>query len=686
MSLPKPVLDDRTFAQLVDEGTAQINRLAPGWTDYNASDPGITLLELFAWLSEQNLYRADRVPDEMLRAFLRLIGIEPRPAQVATTVVAMSSTATQGIALPSRVQVGDPTGPAGFETTAALVVSPAHLVQLLVRAPTLVDVTAANGAPRNPRVAAAALGFAPFGDDPQPGCALYLGFDRALGAVGDPVTLHVWTLTPVADAATRSALLTEAAAATKRARNDCPHGSAHHVAAWRRHYAVRSVWEFYDDSGAWRTLPGLIDKTRALTLSGFVRFRIPADHALGGGPGAHWFIRCRIVSGRFECAPRLDQIALNAATVMHATTIDPPEALGASRGRASESYALARAPVVSGTMRLILTSSTAHDDRWHEAATWDLVGAHDRRYRLDPERGMIISGNGLRGAVFPAGWRLAATYRVGGGVAGNVPAGALDGGLPTSFRNQTRIPSFGAAQAALSLAQPYAATGGAAAEGLADAEARAVIALTAPTKAVTLGDLETLARAVPGAPVAAAKALANHHPRLPCAAAAGSITLIVVPDCPGPAPLPQPGLLDAVARYLHPRRPVTTELHVIAPTYVTVTVAATLQADAGPNPVNLRARVQQALDAFFNPLHGGPDRRGWPIGRAVYRTEVMAILAGLPGVKTVGALTLQAGADAATCDNLIVCPSDLIRSGRHAIQVAITGATIFKRSKERECP
>jgi hypothetical protein len=75
MPLPKPTLDNRRYDQLVGEGRGLIPRLSPAWTDQNASDPGITLIELGAWLSEQNMYRFDRVSDEALRACPRW----PRP-------------------------------------------------------------------------------------------------------------------------------------------------------------------------------------------------------------------------------------------------------------------------------------------------------------------------------------------------------------------------------------------------------------------------------------------------------------------------------------------------------------------------------------------------------------------------------------------------------------------------------
>lgn len=73
MPLPLPDLDDRTFADLMDEVRALIPTYDPAWTDHNPSDPGITLIELFAWLAEMLMYRANQVPDRHLITFLRLL-------------------------------------------------------------------------------------------------------------------------------------------------------------------------------------------------------------------------------------------------------------------------------------------------------------------------------------------------------------------------------------------------------------------------------------------------------------------------------------------------------------------------------------------------------------------------------------------------------------------------------------
>ena len=73
MPIPLPNLDDRTFADLVDEARARIPKVCPEWTDHNPTDPGITLIELFGWLAEMALFRIDQVADRHRLAFLRLL-------------------------------------------------------------------------------------------------------------------------------------------------------------------------------------------------------------------------------------------------------------------------------------------------------------------------------------------------------------------------------------------------------------------------------------------------------------------------------------------------------------------------------------------------------------------------------------------------------------------------------------
>jgi predicted phage baseplate assembly protein len=75
MPLPVPNLDDRKFQDILDEARRLIPRYCPEWTDHNLSDPGITLLELFAWMTDMLLYRLNRVPEKNYLKFLDLIGV-----------------------------------------------------------------------------------------------------------------------------------------------------------------------------------------------------------------------------------------------------------------------------------------------------------------------------------------------------------------------------------------------------------------------------------------------------------------------------------------------------------------------------------------------------------------------------------------------------------------------------------
>lgn len=85
MTIPLPNLDDRTFTQLVDDARQRIAATCPEWTDLSPHDPGITLVELFAYLTETMLYRLNRLPEKAYVAFLNLLGVQ-RQAPVAASV------------------------------------------------------------------------------------------------------------------------------------------------------------------------------------------------------------------------------------------------------------------------------------------------------------------------------------------------------------------------------------------------------------------------------------------------------------------------------------------------------------------------------------------------------------------------------------------------------------------------
>ena len=98
VSLPVPNLDDRKFQDIVDEAKRLIPSFCPEWTNHNLSDPGVALIELFAWMTEMTLFRLNQVPDAFYTRMLNLLGFEPFPASAARTAVDVLAVGTGGAA------------------------------------------------------------------------------------------------------------------------------------------------------------------------------------------------------------------------------------------------------------------------------------------------------------------------------------------------------------------------------------------------------------------------------------------------------------------------------------------------------------------------------------------------------------------------------------------------------------
>ena len=83
MPLTIPTIDDRRYQDLLNEALARIPVHNPEWTNFNRSDPGVTLIEVFAFLTETLLYRANQIPERNRRKFLSLLGVPLQPRTIA---------------------------------------------------------------------------------------------------------------------------------------------------------------------------------------------------------------------------------------------------------------------------------------------------------------------------------------------------------------------------------------------------------------------------------------------------------------------------------------------------------------------------------------------------------------------------------------------------------------------------
>jgi predicted phage baseplate assembly protein len=84
MPIPLPRLDDRRFDDLVRDGIAHAREACREWTDFTAGDPGVTLIEVFAFLTDALLYRLNRIPPKLQLALLNLVGVDLQPPSAAS--------------------------------------------------------------------------------------------------------------------------------------------------------------------------------------------------------------------------------------------------------------------------------------------------------------------------------------------------------------------------------------------------------------------------------------------------------------------------------------------------------------------------------------------------------------------------------------------------------------------------
>lgn len=610
MTLPVPDLDDRRFQDLVDDAKRYVQQRCPEWSDHNVSDPGVTLIETFAMVTDQLLYRLNRVPDRLYIRFLELLGIElvpPAPAcadvtfwlsaprQDTLTVRAGAEVASQ------RTETDDAVA---FETVTDLDIVACSLAAVATATPN------AEAVDRTEQLELEG-GFACFGAQPQVGDALLVGLSAAV---------------PRCVVTVRVQCRAEGAGVDPR----------HPPLIWEAWTGKR--WAPCElDTGA--------DGTGGFNKPGDVVLHVPAEHApstVAGRPGG--WLRCRLIAPAshqpfYQKPPRIQ--ALSAFTVggtigaVHAETVRD-EIVGLSEGVPGQRFALGRGPVLGGDIPVSVEVAD-HGGQgwaaWERVGNFDESGETDRHYRLDAATGEIVFGPAVRyrdgsvrrfGAVpAKAAPVRASVYRVGGGRGGNVAAGAIRA-LRTSVPYVNRVQNR------------RAATGGVDGEDVAAARDRAPAFLRTRERAVTVADHEYLARAADPR-VARAHCLAGDGAEI------AVIRLAVVPaisgDPGGPAELaaflPGAGLLARVAEDLDARRVLGTRIIVEPPFYQRITAAARVRRGPNADPERVQRDALSTLYRFLHPLVGGPDGAGWPFSRTVAAGELLAALGRLPGVELV---------------------------------------------------
>jgi hypothetical protein len=295
---------------------------------------------------------------------------------------------------------------------------------------------------------------------------------------------------------------------------------------------------------------------------------------------------------------------------------------------------------------------------WSEVEDFDASKSGDMHYTVDLATGRVAFGDGINAKIPPKGEdNITISYSSGGGVRGNVGPYAINRVLGELAADVT-VENFNAAE------------GGEEAETLEEALIRARKDLKTVYRAVTSADYELLAMNTPGLRVARAKAIPRYHPSQE-SEVPGIVTVIVIPhsqeDKSKPS-VPSVGFLKTVYTHLDKHRLLTTELFVIPPEYIEVSVDATVVIKPKYRKETVEGNVRTELETFLHPIRGGVDQKGWPFGRSVYISEIYEIIDGVKGVDYVKTVTLNKNGEKQEGD-IKISAHDLVCSVTHEIIV-----------------
>lgn len=721
MPLTLPNLDNRRYQELLDEALARVPVYTPEWTNFNKSDPGVTLIEIFAFMTESLLYRANQVPERNRKKFLKLLNVPLQPATSAQGLATITNEKglLQTVTLNDGVELR--AGKVSFRTTRPLDVLPIEgriYFKQTIDSPSqqMLDYyqqlyASFRGTPQDPPPQLyEAVSFPLPGGNPVQLSQTVDGFlwlglfvregdkppDLLADAARDAIAGMTLTVGVVPFLEDNTAILPSgravSAPSSATLEFDIPNisntggllDSQNRVPQYRPLSSSPTTDVF--------TQPGVVDVTLPDKNSLYLWNNIdPLESGVGGLPPSleDTSLNDRLITWirirpSTSTPAQFAWLGINCAPVSQRERISG-ELLPQATGEPDQVVKLSQAPVLDQTVTISLTTLQGVTQTWSEISDMFLAGPEvpvpdlrlppgspvtpfdetkARVFVLDPEAGQITFGDGAHGARPPEGAILRASYDFSQGAAGNVSQDAINTApsLPQGFK----------------VTNPVRTWGGADAETAAEGEKQISRYLQHRDRLVTAYDFETVTLRTPGVEIGRVEVLPNFHPELSSRRggdAAGAVTLMLIPtfDSVNPnAPSPSNDFLDTVCSYLDPRRLVTTEVFLRGPEYVGIWISIGIQVLPGLNPSPVREDVKNAVMEFLAPIVGGPQQL--PDDPAVLLNAPLSPSAykGWPLGKSVISLEILAVAGR-TAGVEFVQEVQLAQSAAAVLQVDITG-------------
>ncbi|MDQ1639062.1 MAG: hypothetical protein QOF62_2401 [Pyrinomonadaceae bacterium] len=658
MPLQIPTIDDRRYQDLLDEALARIPVHNPEWTNFNKSDPGVTLLELFAFLTENLLYRSNQIPERNRRKFLQLLGVPLQPASSAVGLVSFTNERgpRETITLNGGIEVR--AGQIPFRTDRGLDVLPVEAQvyykrRLVNQTPEITNYykllySSYKGQP--PADSTITL-YETVPIDGREGNEVAIGEETTDGSLWIALMVRASDKPAGNTDAAREALknsVREAIAgktislgfvpATNEAtRKLLPGGLANPEGEGLLQYLIPNV----SKEGLLPADPAqrfpkykpieATALTDVLANPGVVQITLPAvsdlklwtnldplEQGVGDFPPSleDSNLNDRLITWlRIQASPgvrtRVLWVGVNTVTVTQRAHV-ADEVLPNGNGNPDQVVVLSNRPIISDSVTLRVTAGKETRE-WKEIDDLFSAGPEvqvpDPRqppgsprppvrpvevFTVNPESGEVKFGDGLRGKRPPRDVTLRASYDYGVGSAGNVGPGSIN--------------SSPALPAGLKVNNPVRTWNGTEAEKVSEGEKQTARFLQHRDRLVSATDFETITLRTPGVDIGRVEVLPAFSPELTPSEpgdAPGIVTLMLIPryDQKQPdAPNADSIFLDRICRYLDPRRLITTQLILRGPVYKSIWVSIGINVVAGASIAEVREAVKKSLFDFLAPL------------------------------------------------------------------------------------
>ena len=687
MPLREPTFDSRTYREILNEALARIPAHNPEWTNFNDSDPGITLLQLFAFMTENIIYRSNLIPERNRKKFLRLLRIPMQGAEAARGLVQFSNpygvreAAYMNLPSDRLLYAGD----VPFRTEQSLQVLPVE-AKLYYKYPlntddneeiedlykqlyasydlpdqqmefyeprsfspstsgstlntidigsatTTVDgslwvallarqVDKSESSEYNLKAVRAALvgktlslGIVPaLGDD---GCALY---PRGPSNVSERPSLVFELPNTENNNATYNRLepRTEINLLDQPGIVELVLPEASKLDNWNDLEPL--------EAGVGDYPPSLQDTNDQARLVTWIRIRSPEVNLANQQGGSR------------QLNIPLSWVGINATPIIQRAHIEAQQ-LPSGTGEPDQIATLINTPVILNSVQVRVNgelwervddlSASApevpvHSPRFASESAGKSLSENNKVavYTVDRESGEIHFGDGLHGKRPPRGASIQATYDYGGGRQGSIGIGVINKGAPQGLQVINPVPTWGGEEG----------------ETVEQAEKRIPSVIRHRNRLVSKQDYIDITNNTPGVDMGRLDVLPLTHPDQPSQDSYGVVTLLVIPSrdpLQPEAPRPDSLFLETICQYLEPRRILTTELHVLGPTYIPIWFSMSVDVIPGRNAGAVLEGVRRSVGQFLSPLNGGFEGKGWPLEKAVEAAEIAATASRVSGISKV---------------------------------------------------